>query len=117
MELIIREELQQFLEKHNKLPELQLGFRSGKLCISQLLSHTEMIIVGMEARVNIDFIYLDFQKAFDKVDHNVIIRRCREKGIIGLLRKWITDYLQSRTQRVIANNEVSKDLIVVSGVS
>ena len=60
MEVIIREELQTFLEKHNKLAQQQHGFRSGKSCISQLLAHTEMVVVALESKVNIDSIYLDF---------------------------------------------------------
>ena len=116
MEVIIREELQTFLEKHNKLARQQHGFRSGKSCISQLLAHTEMVVVALESKVNIDSIYLDFQKAFDKADHQIIAKRCVEKGISGLLGKWILNYLSNRTQRVIANNEVSEELTVVSGV-
>ena len=105
MEMIIREELHTSLETHKKLAEQQHGFRSGKSCISQLLAHTEMIIKAMEVKVNIDSIYLDFQKAFDKADHTVIVRRCLEKGITGLLGKWIANYLKDRKQRVIANNQ------------
>ena len=116
MEMIIREELQTFLEINNKLAEQQHGFRSGKSCISQLLAHTEMIIKAMEVKVNIDSIYLDFQKAFDKADHTVIVRRCLEKGITGLLGMWIANYLKDRKQRVIANNQTSAELTVISGV-
>ena len=105
MEMIIREELQTFLETNKKLAEQQHGFRSGKSCISQLLAHTEMIIKAMEVKVNIDSIYPDFQKAFDKADHTVIVRRCLEKGITGLLGMWIANYLKDRKQRVIANNQ------------
>ena len=70
----------------------------------------------MEVKVNIDSIYLDFQKAFDKADHNVILKKCIEKGLTELLGKWIANYLQDRRQRVIANNQTSVELTVVSGV-
>ena len=116
MEMIIREELQSYLEKYGKLAAQQHGFRSGKSCISQLLAHSEMVLRAMEVKVNIDSIYLDFQKAFDKADHSVILRRCLEKGVTGLLGRWIADYLQNRTQRVIANDEESVELTIVSGV-
>ena len=116
MEVVIREELQTFLENNNKLARQQHGFRSGKSCISQLLAHTEMVVAALESKVNIDSIYLDFQKAFDKADHHIIAKRCEEKGITGLLGKWILNYLSDRTQRVIAKNEVSEELTVVSGV-
>ena len=94
--MIIREELQIFLETNKKLAEQQHGFRSGKSFIFQLLAHTEMIIKAMEAKVNIDSIYVDFQRAFDKADHNVILRRCQEKGITGLLGIWIANYIHDK---------------------
>ena len=75
-----------------------------------------MITRAMEVKGNLDSIYLDFQRAFDKADHNIIVKRCKEKGITGLLGKWIADYLQNRSQRVIANNVVSTELTVISGV-
>ena len=82
-----------------------------------LLSHTEMVIRAMEVKVNIDSIYLVFQKAFNKANHNVIINTCWEKGIYGLLGKWIANYLHNITQRVISNKKESPKLTVLSGVA
>jgi len=85
MEVVIREEVQSFLEEHNLLSKSQHGFRKGRSCISQLLTHTEMMVNALEMNVNLDSVYLDFQKAFDKADHHIILRRCRYKGISGSL--------------------------------
>ena len=87
METIIKNELQEFLETHNLLSKNQHGFHKGKSCISQLLEHAEKIVTAIEDRVNLDSIYLNFQKAFNKADNNVIVKRCKEKDIIGLLGK------------------------------
>ena len=73
-------------------------------------------MTAIEDRVNLDSIYLDFQKAFDKADHFIILKRCRQKGITGKIGIWIADYLIGRTQRVIANNEISEEIYVGSGV-
>ena len=60
--------------------------------------------------------YLDFQKAFNKVDHNIILRKCKNKGISWKVEAWLANYLIGRRQRVIANDEASSVLVVESGV-
>ena len=93
-----------------------MGLGKEKSCISQLLVHAEQMIQAIENRKNLDSIYLDFQKAFDKADHFIILKRCHEKGIRGKIGTWLSDYLIGRTQRVIANNMVSEEVIIGSGV-
>ena len=104
MEMIVTEEVQTFLEDNKLLANAQHGFRRGRSCISQLLKHSEMILKALEAKVNIDSVYLDFQKAFDKADLGLIGKRCKEKGITGKLGMWIQDFLYDRVQYVITNN-------------
>ena len=74
------------------------------------------MVQAIENKVNLDSIYLDFQKAFDKADHFVILKRCHQKGIRGKIGTWLTDYFIGRTQRVIANNMTSDEIVVGSGV-
>ena len=62
-------------------------------------------------------IFLDFSKAFDCVSHPLLLYKLRTfYGIDGALLSWITDYLSSRTQRVVVENSSSKLLPVTSGV-
>ena len=80
-----------FLETNNLLAKNQHGFRKGKSCISQLLEHAEKIISAVENKANLGSIYFDFQKAFDKADHFIILKCCYEKGIRGKIGIWIAD--------------------------
>ena len=116
METVIRGEIQTFLEDNNLLAREQHGFRKGRNCLSQLLKHSEEILDALQDRLNIDSVYLDFQKAFDKTDFGLIGVRCKEKGITGHLGAWIQDYLHDRIQFVIANNVKSREEKVRSGV-
>merc|ERR1712115_468712 len=116
MESIVTKEIQNHLESNNLLTKAQHGFRKGKSCISQLLAHSELVIKALESKVNVDSVYLDFQKAFDKADHGLILKRLKEKRITGKVGLWIRDYLSNRTQRVLANNMISEDSPVISGV-
>ena len=60
----------------------------------------------------VDVIYLDFQKSFDKVPHQRLIRKLKLHGIINWVEQWLTD----RGQRVVVDGEVSSWKSVLSGV-
>ena len=61
--------------------------------------------------------YFDFAKAFDSVNHDIILQKLKQKfGIDGLLLKFMKEYLQGRTQRVSINGSLSDTLPVHSGV-
>ena len=63
-----------------------------------------------------DMIYLDFAKAFDKVDHGVLLHKLKKLGINGNLGKWILDFLSDRKHFVRLPGGVSNDGPVLSGV-
>ena len=87
LEAIVRQEVQDFLEEHGLMTDGQHGFRKGRSCISQILVHCELIMNALKSDKNLDVVYLDYKKAFDKADHGVIVHRLREKGIKGILGK------------------------------
>ena len=66
--------------------------------------------------VRIDTVYLDFAKAFDKVDHNILMRKVEKHRIKGKVGKWIREFLTDRKYRVVANGEMSEIQSVLSGV-
>lgn len=63
-----------------------------------------------------DVVYLDFAKAFDKVDHNILAKKIRKHNIVDKVGRWIKEFLQNRKQIVIANDEKSDEATVISGV-
>ena len=70
----------------------------------------------MKSRTNVDVIYLDFAKAFDKVDHGVLLHKLKERGISGKLGTWIHSFLTGRVQRVMVEGAQSIRSEVISGV-
>ena len=50
----------------------QHGFRSGRSCLSQLLEHHQEVLCAIENNVAVDVVYLDFAKAFDRVDYSIL---------------------------------------------
>ena len=73
LEAIVKEDIQESLETNCKLSLTQHGFRRGRSCVSQLLHHVEIVFNALEKGENVDVVYLDFMKAFDKSDHGVIL--------------------------------------------
>ncbi|XP_046683634.1 uncharacterized protein LOC124369626 [Homalodisca vitripennis] len=67
-------------------------------------------------RTQIDVVELDFAKAFDRVDHVLLIRKLCEYGICGPLLKWFASYLHERKLQVRFHSALSKEFIATSGV-
>ena len=70
----------------------------------------------MDEKKQVDLIFLDFCKAFDKVPHRWLLNKLKHYGIIGNSVKWIEQWLTKRNQQVTLENHVSNKLPVKSGV-
>ena len=115
-EKVIRKKVVQFMETYQLFNPSQHGFRAGRSCLSQLLSHYDRILELLEEGVNVDVIYLDFAKAFDKVDFGVTLKKLNDMGIKGKVGSWIYSFLTNRTQTVLVNQCRSQQAEVKSGV-
>ena len=79
----------------------QHGFIPGKSCTTQLLEVLDKIGLLLDSGKQIDVIFMDMSKAFDKVNYAILINKLGKYGDIGgSLLKWFSSYLQGRKQRV-----------------
>ena len=115
-ERVLAKPLVRHLEENLKMDPRQHGGRSGRSTLSQLILHHDQILKAMEEGANVDAIYLDFAKAFDKVDHGVVLQKLKSLGIRGRLGRWIHCFLTGRTQKVVVGGESSSIMVVISGV-
>ena len=115
-ERIMRRNLVNYLEFFNKLDPNQYGSRAGRSTFSQLLQHQNEILQALEEGSNIDCIYLDFAKAYDKVDHGILIHKLKALGIGGKIGRWILCFLTGRNQQVLIRGRKSSISILISGV-
>ena len=115
-ERIIRKQLVAHLEKNKLICSNQHGFREHRSCLTQLLVHIDTILQNLQNGVDTDVIYLDFAKAFDKVDHELLLKKLHDYGVRGKLLMWLNSYLSNRQQTVVINGEHSMPAKVVSGV-
>ena len=73
LERIIWKQESSFIDKKGCLNSTQHRFRSGRSCLSALLSVFDDIMHMLEDGGSVDMVYLDFSKAFDKVDHGILL--------------------------------------------
>jgi len=102
-ERILRQRLVTFLERNKILNQSQHGFRKGRSCLTQLLTHYDRILQNLNNNCETDVIYLDYAKAFDKVDHRILLQKLHAYGIRGKLYNWIKDFLSNRLQTEVIN--------------
>ena len=108
LETIIRDKLVKHLEENNLIRDTQHGFRHNRSCLTNLLDFFHDIINMYDEARAVDVIYLDFQKAFDKVPHKRLIQKLNCYGIRGNLKNWIENWLTNRKQRVVINGKDSE---------
>ena len=88
-EKVVRNAIVTFLEENGLFNPSQHGFRFGRSCLSQLLEHYDKITRLLAEGHDVDVVYVDFAKAFDKVDINIAMEKICKLGISGLLADWI----------------------------
>lgn len=105
-----------YLEDNDLMSSSQHGFRKGRSCLSNLLAHYDWLLQGLAEGGNVDVVYLDFSKAFGRVDHGILLHKLKAMGITGELGVWLHSFLTHRTQAVAVDGHISQQEKVVSGV-
>ncbi|KER24519.1 hypothetical protein T265_07831 [Opisthorchis viverrini] len=116
MERIIAEALKSHLEIHSLLSDKQHGFRQNRSCLSNLLVTLDDWTRAVDAGVTVHACYLDISKAFDRVDHSILLRKLEMYGVTGNLLSWLKDYLSDRSVQVRVDGAFSDKIAATSGV-
>ena len=116
LEKLIRKEMMTYIQKNNVLSKDQHGFCKDRSCLTNLLEALDDITSMVDEGLQVDEIFLDFKKAFDKVSHERLLYKLHHAGIRGSVLAWVTSFLKMRKQRVKVNGSVSSWADVTSGV-
>ena len=116
MEHIIASSLTKHFRQNNILYDLQHSFRDRRSCETQLLQLIEDLARNMTEGKQTDLILLDFNKAFDKVNHLKLLYKLQVHGVQSKTLGWIESFLVGRSQTVVLDGEGSDELPVLSGV-
>ena len=116
IESIIRDKIMEHMENNNLFSNKQFGFLNGRSTVLQLLTVLDKWTKIIDEGVTIDCVYFNFKKAFDKVPHQRLIHKVEQYGIKEDIINWIKSFLDSRTQQVVINGELSEPKNVTSGI-
>ena len=116
LETIIRDHMMEFIIKHTLINPSQIGFLKARSCLTNFYGFFEEIAKWVDEGSPVDVIYLDFQKAFDKVPHQRLILKLKSHGMRNSIINWIEQWLTDRKQRVVVDGEVSSWKSVLRGV-
>lgn len=103
-EKIVLERLLLHLEQNRLLTDQQHGFCKGRSTTTALIQFTEYILDQLEKGCVVTSLFLDFSKAFDCLNYNILMQKLRILGINGKASEWFYSYLNDRTQLVEINS-------------
>ena len=116
LEKIMHKRIYAFLEKYEILYELQFGFRAGYSTTHALVHMTEAIRSALDSGFVTCGIFVDFQKAFDTVNHDILLKKLEHYGFRGVVNNWFRSYLTDRKQKVVINGFESESKNLAHGV-
>ena len=97
----------QFLTDNNILFHHQFGFRPGHSTSHALINLVNKIATAVDSNKYLAGVFLDLSKAFDTLDHDILLTKLEAYGITDTALKWITDYFRNRKQFVQINESKS----------
>ena len=105
-----------FLDTYKLLYELQFGFRKDHSTCAALIMLIDKITSELEKGNFVLGVFLDYSKAFDCINHSILLQKLHYYGIRGIALEWFRNYLSDRKQFVYFNNTKSNYLNVTCGV-
>lgn len=115
-EKIIYKRLYSFFTSQGLLHETQFGFRSGHSTSHALNLSVELIQKELAKKKHVLGVFIDLSKAFDTLDHNILLEKLSSYGIRGNTHKLLASYLTDRKQQISALDETSEFLPILFGV-
>ena len=104
------------LEEHDILFKNQFGFRNRSSTAHSLIEITESIKESIDKGNFGCGVFIDLKKAFDTVNHKILLTKLEHYGIRGPTLKWFESYLTDRKQYVFYNGKSSETLAITCGV-
>ena len=105
-----------FLDQNKILFRYQFGFRKSHSTYLALTVLMDKLINSLENGDYVVGVFLDFSKAFDTVDHKILLSKLCHYGIRGTALDWFSSYLTNRKQYVTYDNESSEPKNIPCGV-
>ena len=105
-----------FLESKQRLSTEQSGNKRFHSTETSLIETTDVILEGIDKQKVTAVVLLDMSKAFDSLDHRILLLKLQDIGVSSTALRWFSSYLSNRFQAVRINSELSDRLSIQSGV-
>ena len=105
-----------YLDKNNIIYEHQFGFQKNKSTTLAVVDLYTKIVDSLNKNNYACSVFLDFAKAFDTVNHDILIAKLENYGIRGPVKQWFESYLSNRKQKVKIGNTYSDQKRITCGV-
>ena len=115
-EKIVFDQLNKYFNDNNLLTSCQSGFRSLHSTMTALLEATNSWSVNIDNGLVNGVVFIDLKKAFDTIDHQILLQELRNYGIDHCSLKWFKSYLTGRTQKCKVNDRLSKLTSINCGI-
>ena len=116
LESIIVDAIQMHILENQLSNKKQHGFTKRRSTETNLLQAINIWLEALSHGIPVDVIYFDYEKAFDKVPHQRLLKQLESIGIKSQVLNWIRSFLSGRSQRVVVNGTHSNPVNVTSGV-
>ena len=117
MEKLVNNQLTAFLDIYSVLSGMQSGFSSGYGCVTVTLKVLNDVTIALDSKQCCADIFIDLAKAFDMVDHSIIVERLRSTGVSEGSLAWFANSLSRRVQCIKSENLLFQPLPVTKGVA
>ena len=115
-EKLVYKQLTSYIEKYKIINECQFGFRKGHSTEQAITEITDNLKKSIDNNLYTCGVFLDFAKAFDTVNHAILLKKLEKYGIRGIPLNWFTNYLTNRQQYVSLGDSQSTKRTVICGV-
>ena len=118
LEKLIANQLISYFEMHHLLHDHQGAYHCGRSSDQILLYAIDMIICSLDKGLTVSaaLSFLDLRKAFDSLDHSILLERLHQLGMCDIELKWFCDYLSDRSQRIRYGTHYSEWGSVLGGI-
>ena len=115
-EKLMKTRMTSFIELHGLVSENQFGFRGGRSTVDAVLEFTNECVDAMDDGAHTVAVLLDLKKAFDTVNHAVLLMKMERMGFRGIFLDWIRSYLSDRRIVVNVGGALSREEIIPIGL-
>jgi len=116
LERLIHKQLAGYFDGHNLLCKSQSGFRRMHSTETAVTYFADEILMNMDKGLVTGSVFIDLAKAFDTVDHDILLSKLEYYGVCDESLPWFKNYFTGRKQFVHIDSQSSEELAITSGV-